>query len=441
MNVFWCFTGRTGVCCAAMREQDNNGEDQRPTNNVDTMAGTTPLRVCVVGMGRVGLPLAITLALQGNAVHGVDSDPQMIHDWSTGRRAWECEPGLTDAVERVRSSGALSVTAAPLAADAFVVAVPTPVDEHHQANLNHVDAAMKALTPVLEPGNLVVLESTVPVGTTDRVAALLRRMRPDLDGPSRLYVAHCPERVLPGHVLAELKDNDRVVGGVDPESTARAMALYRRFVRGRLFGTDARSAEIVKLVENAYRDVNIAFANEVSMICDALGIDAREVIALANRHPRVSILSPGPGVGGHCVPVDPWFLAAAAPHVTSLIPAARGVNEAKTRWVVRRVLDEARKFAAPTVACLGLTYKADLDDVRESPALAIARELGATEGVRVLVADPHVRAADGLTLLRAEDAIARADVVVALVAHSAFHALPPDAFAGKTFVDVCGLRR
>ncbi len=420
-----------------MREQRTEGEER--SNGVSPGARAAPLRVCIVGLGRVGLPLAAILAGSGSRVHGVDTDVAVVNSLSSGAPAIMCEPGLQDAIDRARSSGALSAGTTPAAADAFILAVPTPLGARNQANLDHVQAAVEAIAPVLEAGNLVVLESTVPAGTTHAVAERLRRMRPDLDGHRRLHVAHCPERVLPGRALAEMIDNDRIVGGVDAESTLRAIDLYRVFVRGEVIGTDARTAEIVKLVENAHRDVNLAFANELSMICGELRVDAREVIALANRHPRVQILDPGPGVGGHCIPVDPWFLATAAPRVASLIPAARAVNEEKARWVVRRVLDETRAFPSPIVACLGLTYKADVDDLRESPALAITRALGATAGVRVFAADPHVAQAPGVTLVTAEEAIARADVVVALVGHRAFRALPRAAFTGKRILDVCGL--
>lgn len=422
-----------------MKERDPERQDLGLSCPSSEEARAAPLRVCIVGLGRVGLPLAALLADRGHRVHGVDVDLAVLAGLRAGVKRPRCEAGLEDAIDRALSASALSVSAVARPADAFVVAVPTPLASRRQADLDHVNAAVKAIAPVLEGRNLVVLESTVPVGTTHMIAENLRQMRPDLHGRRRLYVAHCPERVLPGRTLTELVDNDRIVGGVDPESTARALRLYRSFVRGNVVGTNARTAELTKLAENAYRDVNIAYANELSMICGELGVDVREVIGLANRHPRVHILDPGPGVGGHCVPVDPWFLAGAAPRVAALIPTARAVNEEKARWIVRRVLKEARGFPSPTVACLGLTYKADLDDLRESPALGIARELHATEGIRVLAADPYVTSAPDVTLMDADAAIAQADIVAALVGHRAFRELPRAAFGSKVLVDACGL--
>jgi UDP-N-acetyl-D-mannosaminuronic acid dehydrogenase len=305
--------------------------------------------------------------------------------------------------------------------------------------LDHVLAAARAIAPVLAEDNLVLLESTSPIGTTARVAALLREWRPDI---ARLHIAYGPERVLPGRIMTELVENDRVAGGLTPEATQRAVAFYRLFVKGAVLGTDAATAEMVKLAENAFRDVNIAFANELSLIARAQGLDVWRVIALANRHPRVNILRPGPGVGGHCIAVDPWFLAAAAPEAARLIPAARAVDAAKRADVIARAA--ALCAAGERLICLGLAFKADVDDLRESPALAITGELAARFPGQVVAVEPHLDAAPpglGAPLLDLEQAFAEPGAVLLLTDHSAFARIPRAWLAGRTVIDTRGLFR
>ncbi len=297
-----------------------------------------------------------------------------------------------------RLSGKLRATDRPEPADAFIIAVPTPFNNDRSPNLSFIEAAADAIAPALAPGNVVILESTSPVGATARLAARLARLRPELRFPPErhaepldVHVAHCPERVLPGRMVRELIENDRIIGGMTEACAEHAEAVYRVFLRGTPFRTDAPTAELVKLVENAYRDVNIAFANELSLVCDELGLDVWRVIELANRHPRVAILQPGAGVGGHCIAVDPWFIVSSAPERTRLIRTAREVNDAKPRFVVSQIRERAERLKHPVVACLGLTYKPDVDDLRESPALEIAVELARDGAARILVAEPNLR--------------------------------------------------
>ncbi len=396
-----------------------------------------PPSVCVLGLGYIGLPTASLLASRGMAVHGVDVRPEVVATIASGR-IHIVEPDLDILVRSAVQSGRLTVGPRPCPADVFIIAVPTPFRDGHQPDVRCVDAAVEALAPALAEGNLVILESTSPVGTTERIAARLRAARPDL---RRLNVAHCPERVLPGRILRELVDNDRVVGGTDPQATQDAVAFYQRFVTGDILPTDARTAEMCKLTENAFRDVNIAFANELSMLCERLGIDVWQLIRLANHHPRVKILKPGPGVGGHCIAVDPWFLVSADPERARLIRAAREVNDAKPDWVVARVREAAAGRDRPAIGCLGLTFKPDIDDLRESPALAIVRRLRDERIGRLLVCEPHLERSDEWDLLPLDAALDGADIVLALVAHRAFRAVPPDRLAGKTVLDVCGLWR
>jgi UDP-N-acetyl-D-mannosaminuronic acid dehydrogenase len=377
----------------------------------------------------VGLPSAALLALSGHPVIGRDIAPALVARVNAGASGF-AEPGLDALLARVIASGALRATTEAVAADVHLIAVPTPLDARRQADLSAVWQVAAAILPLLRGDELVVLESTVPVGTTEALAARL---------PAGVAVAHVPERVLPGRALQELVHNDRVVGGVDAAAAGRAAALYRAFVRGQLVQTDARTAELVKLAENAHRDVNLAFANELAAICARVGVDARRAIALANRHPRVEILSPGAGVGGHCIPVDPWFLAQAAPEDSVLIRAARAVNDAVPGRVVARVRAACARFAAPRVACLGLAYKPDVEDVRESPAMAVVQALLA-EGFAISVSDPFVsQVPDGAVRRDAAEAIAAADVVAVLVPHTVFRALDPRLFHGKAVVDPVGL--
>lgn len=402
------------------------------------------LNVCVVGLGYIGLPASSLLANRGYKVHGVDVNAKVVETINQGR-IHIVEPDLDILVRSAVHSGNLVASTTPVAADVFVLAVPTPFKEGHQPDLRFVDAATDSVAPVLQPGNLVILESTSPVGTTERVARRLFEQRPDLVG--QLFVAHCPERVLPGFILRELVENDRVVGGIDAASTERAVAFYQGFVKGDVLATDARTAEMCKLVENAFRDVNIAFANELSVICHDLGIDVRTLISFANRHPRVNILSPGPGVGGHCIAVDPWFIVSFAPETSRLIRTAREVNDGKEQWVIDRVIERAERFKRPVIACLGLAYKPDIDDLRESPALHIATQLAAKLATEsngeVLFVDPMVPsdAGHGLTLTPVSEALAKADIIVALVGHRAFRDIPRASLEGRVVIDTVGIFR
>jgi UDP-N-acetyl-D-mannosaminuronic acid dehydrogenase len=385
------------------------------------------------------------LAAAGHDVVGCDTNPAVVALVAAGRAGFR-EPDLDALVARAGRSGRFRAQATPVPAAFHLIAVPTPCLAAQLPDLRCVEAATDALAPLLRAGDTVILESTVPVGTTEVLAARLRSLRPDLSVPGEVALAYCPERVLPGRILRELAENDRVVGGLTPACAAAAAALYRGFVRGEVILADARMAELVKLAENAFRDVNIAFANELSLLCDRLGVDARQAIALANRHPRVQVLQPGVGVGGHCIPIDPWFLAAAAPEdapeEARLIRAARAVNDAVPRRIAQRLREAAARFDAPHLACLGLAYKPDVGDLRESPAVAIVSAL-LRDGLDVVVADPFVAALPpalrGAALMEAAAAVAAADIVAILVAHTPYRALDPALFEGKVVLDAVGL--
>jgi UDP-N-acetyl-D-mannosaminuronic acid dehydrogenase len=397
----------------------------------------TTTRICVLGLGYIGLPTASLLATKGYRVYGVDVTQRVVDTINEGR-IHIVEPDLDILVRAAVSSGNLTASLEPSEADVFVIAVPTPFKGDHEPDLSYVDAATDALAPFVREGNLVILESTSPVGTTERVAQRLGQARPELSG--RLFVAHCPERVLPGHILRELVDNDRVVGGIDLASTARAASFYREFVGGEVLETTSRTAEMFKLVENASRDVSIAFANELSVICHPLGINVWELISLANRHPRVNILRPGPGVGGHCIAVDPWFIVHSAPEAARLMRTARTINDEKSEWVVDRVLERADRFRDPVVACLGLAYKPDVDDLRESPALRIFERLKARLGDdKVLAVEPNLASSEERPLVTVAEAIERADVIVGLVSHREFRHVDREALKTKVVIDTCGV--
>ncbi len=408
--------------------------------------------VCIVGLGYIGLPTAATLASRGIEVVGVDINPQVVEAVNAGQPYFP-EPDLDMLLRAATTLGKLRATGRPEPADAFVIAVPTPFNEDRSPNLGYIEAAAEAIAPVLASGNVVILESTSPVGTTERLAARLARMRPDLRFPPArhgepldVHVAHCPERVLPGHMVRELIENDRIIGGMTEACAEHAEAVYRVFLRGTPFRTDAATAELVKLVENAYRDVNIAFANELSQICDQLGLNVWRVIELANRHPRVAILQPGAGVGGHCIAVDPWFIVASAPERARLIRTAREVNDAKPKFVAAQIRERAERFKHPVVACLGLTYKPDVDDLRESPAVKIVLDLAGGGRERILVADPNL---SGLPPPLAElpnvsfsdtlAAVREADIVAVLVAHSPFRRIPREELMRRVVIDATGL--
>src|SRR5688572_23557598 len=391
-------------------------------------------RVCVVGLGYIGLPTAAVLASRGYSVHGVELDARAAEIINSGR-AHIVEPDLDILVRAAVETRRLEVHATPAAADVFLLCVPTPIAPGHAPDLSYVESAARSLAPVLRPGNLVVLESTSPPGTTERLAELITQEA--RLAPGQLRFAHAPERVLPGQILREVVQNDRVVGGVDAASGQACAAFYRTFVSGEVFITSARMAETVKLVENAYRDVNIAFANELSLLADELKLDVWDLIELANRHPRVNILRPGPGVGGHCIAVAPWFLVHAAPDLTPLMRQARETNSAKPAWVIERIQRRAARLKRARIACLGLAYKPDIDDLRESPALEVVQHLAATGEYDLRVVEPNLQQHAEFALVPLAQALEGADMVVFLVAHREFKNIPKPLLAEKIIFDTC----
>lgn len=409
--------------------------------------------VAVLGLGYIGLPTAAILATAGLRVIGMDVNPQVVDSVNAGEVPFT-EPELGITVAGAVSRGLLSAQLTVPSAGAYIVAVPTPFDEDKSADLSYIRAAAAGMAPRLRGGELVILESTSPPGTTALMAEEILRVRPDLSvdgagGRPVVLFAHCPERVLPGRIMSELVSNDRIVGGLTPEATEAAAVLYRTFCKGEIHLTDARTAELAKLAENAYRDVNIAFANELSVISDGLGVDVWELIELANRHPRVSILKPGPGVGGHCIAVDPWFIISADPENARLIRSARAVNDAKPAHVLAKVVEAAGGAEQPVIAVLGLAFKADVDDFRESPAVEITAKLGqALPGARLLIAEPHAgvlprELADvpQARLAGTAEAVAAAEIVLLLVDHQQFRDIPLDALSGKKIIDTRGFWR
>lgn len=410
--------------------------------------------VAVVGLGYIGLPTAAILAGKGLQVIGVDVNPYTVEAVNEGRVPF-VEPDLGTHVAGAVSQGHLRAQATVPEADAYIVAVPTPFKEDKTADLVYVEQAARNIAPRIKPGNLVILESTSPPGTTKHMAEVILGLRPDLapeanDGVAAVMFAHCPERVLPGRIMIELVTNDRIIGGLTPEAATAAAALYSSFCQGGIHLTDAATAEMAKLVENAYRDVNIAFANELSVISDRLGIDVWNLIDLANHHPRVNILQPGPGVGGHCIAVDPWFIVAADPENAKLIRTAREVNDAKPEHVVNAVQAAVAETGTTTVAALGLAFKANVDDTRESPAVEIVRRLAAANpDLRILAGSafaeaplPEALAGFGnVSLVSGDKAVEEAGVVVLLVDHDAFRELTPEQLAGKKIVDTRGFWR
>jgi UDP-N-acetyl-D-mannosaminuronic acid dehydrogenase len=413
--------------------------------------------LCVLGLGYIGLPTASIFATRGKKVLGVDVVPRVVDTINRGEIHIE-EPDLDVLVRAAVHSGNMRAALRPEPARTFIVAVPTPfkatATNAKAPDLTFVEAATRSLAPVVAVGNLVILESTSPVGTTEMMRDWLfdevrKTRQADLDSlSSSLLFAHCPERILPGQMLKELVANDRIAGGLTPAASAAARDLYAMFCTGEIFLTDARTAEMCKLTENASRDVGIAFANELSLICDSLGIDVWELIRLANRHPRVKILQPGPGVGGHCIAVDPWFIVDAAPDLARLIRTAREVNDHKPHHVVNRIKACAQRFKNPVIACLGLAFKADVDDLRESPAMEIVHQLARKRVGTLLVVEPHVDSlpksfADvaGVEISTLDAAVARADVVVVLVNHREFVRFNRQKLEGKAVIDTRGIWR
>ena len=406
--------------------------------------------VCVVGLGYIGLPTAAIIARAGCKVLGVDVTQKVVDTINRGEIHIE-EVDLDGLVHGVVARGLLSASLTVAPADVFVIAVPTPFGPNHEPDISYVLAAARSVAPVLKQGDCVILESTSPVGTTEAMRDMIAEMRPDLKIPglSRetpdISIAYCPERVLPGKILEELTNNDRSIGGITPRCARKALAFYKRFVRGACITTDARSAEMTKLVENAYRDVNIAFANELSMVADRMGLDVWEVIRLANRHPRVNILTPGPGVGGHCIAVDPWFIVASAPEDTPLIRTARGVNDGKIRHVIQRAEKLIEAHPTAKVACLGLAFKANIDDFRESPARLVAATLARKFHERIQIVEPYAGElprefeGTGATQIDLDTALEDCDILLVLVDHDVFRAVPLAERAAKHVYDTRGI--
>lgn len=392
--------------------------------------------ICMIGLGYIGLPTAAVFASRKINVLGVDIDQHVVDTINRGE-IHIVEPELDIIVSSTVTKGYLRASTSPQKADAFIMAVPTPFKgENHEPNLEYIESATRALSKVIEKGNLIILESTSPVGTTEKMAKWLAEERVDLSFPqnkgedSDIRIAHCPERVLPGHVIRELIENDRIIGGLTPRCTEVATQLYKIFVEGLCIATDAQTAEMSKLVENASRDVEIAFANELSVLCDKMKIDVWELISLANRHPRVNILEPGCGVGGHCIAIDPWFIVNAFPNHTNMIKAARETNNAKPLHVISRIKESLGDMKNPIIACLGLAFKPNIDDLRESPALEITKILSDTSGYNILAVEPNIQKLPkvlsnrkNVNLVSLENALKSADIIVVLVKHQEFEKL------------------
>lgn len=405
-------------------------------------------KICVVGLGYIGLPTASLLATKGFNVHGVDVNQNAVDMINSGK-VHIYEPDLDIMVKAAVQSGKLKAATTPEESDIFILAVPTPFKNNHKPDLSYVEVASKAIASYVKAGDLVILESTSPVGTTEKVVEWILGERTDLaitdemnSSKGVIYVSHCPERVLPGHILRELVDNDRIIGGINQQSTKKTVEFYKQFVRGNILETNARTAEMAKLTENSFRDVNIAFANELSFICDELNINVWELISLANRHPRVNILQPGPGVGGHCIAVDPWFIIDAAPEHAKLIHTARLVNDYKPGYVVEKIREKADKFKQPIIACLGLSFKANIDDLRESPSVEIVKHLIEKQVGTIKVVEPHVQELpkylDGAELVTIEEAMIEADIVVVLVDHDVFKEIDRNKLKEKIVIDTRG---
>ena len=398
------------------------------------------MKACFLGLGYIGLPTAIVSAKHGIDVAGVDVNLRVVELTNQGK-IHIVEPDLQELCAEVVANGKLKAYTSPIESDAYFIVVPTPFKGDHQPDISYVESATGMVLPLLKEGDLFVIESTSPVGTTNKMTDLIFAERPELK--DKIYIAYCPERVLPGNVVYELVNNDRVIGGINPESTEKAVEFYAQFVKGNLHKTNAKTAEMCKLTENSSRDVQIAFANELSLICDKAGINVWELIALANKHPRVNILQPGCGVGGHCIAVDPYFLTAEFPTESQIIAKAREINNYKSFWCAERVVNEILKFnlaknRKPAVAMMGLAFKPNIDDLRESPAKHIvSKVLESSHDAEILVVEPNVQEHDVYKLTNYQEAFEKADIVVYLVAHNEFKTLPRD--TEKLTLDFCGI--
>ena len=408
------------------------------------------ISICVIGLGYIGLPTSALLASRGYRVYGVDIRPDVVETVAAGR-VHISEIDLDGLVQKVVSGGLLTAHSEPCDADAFIITAPTPLTSDRRPQLDYVFSAARSVAPHLKRGDILIIKSTCPVGTTRNVAKLLAELRPDLSfagsgaAISDISIAYCPERVLPGRILVELIDNDRCVGGLTPACTERAAQFYESFVHGAVLRTDAETAELVKLTENAFRDVNIAFANELSMVSEHHGVDVWKVIDLANRHPRVNILKPGPGVGGHCIAVDPWFIVDGAPEYARLIRTAREVNDHKAEHVFERIQRSVGAYPDMPITCFGLSFKANVDDLRESPALEIAERLGRAYPGRVAAVEPFIKELPaplkdaGVSHLTLEQGLDRPGAFVLLVDHSAFTRIPREQLANRKIIDTRGI--
>ena len=406
-------------------------------------------KIAVIGLGYIGLPTAAILASKSIKVIGVDIDQHTVATINAGK-VHIVEPDLDVLVRSVVNQGYLQAVSRIQAADAFLIAVPTPCNKDSEPDLSYIHAVVPVIAAVLQPGNLIILESTSPVGTTEQLATQFASLRPDLNFPHQdssnpdINIAYCPERVLPGRVIYELVQNNRIIGGMSPKCSQKAVELYTIFTKGNCFVTNCRTAEMTKLTENAFRDVNLAFANELAMICDKLNVDIWELIKLSNHHPRVNILRPGPGVGGHCIAVDPWFIVHAAPEQAKLLRVAREVNDAKPKFVVDKIHAAASAVHQPVIACLGLTYKENIDDLRESPSIKIVQQLILDRiDYSILVVEPNIinlpknlSESGRCKLATIEHAAKYADIVVLLVNHAEFLGVHGTYFLNKIFINL-----
>lgn len=400
------------------------------------------MKACFMGLGYIGLPTAIIAAKHGVNVLGVDINSGVIEMTNQGK-LHIIEPGMEEYLQEVVNAGLLKASTTPEISDAYFMVVPTPFKGNHEPDISYVEAATRSVLPYLKEGDLYVIESTSPVGTTEKMQSLIFSERPELK--DKIYIAYCPERVLPGNVIYELVHNDRVIGGINPESTDKAIEFYSQFVQGTLHKTNCKTAEMCKLTENSSRDVQIAFANELSLICDKAGINVWELIELANKHPRVNILQPGAGVGGHCIAVDPYFITADFPYESQLISKAREINNYKSFWCAEKVHNAILRFELehhrkPIVAMMGLAFKPNIDDLRESPAKCITTKvMQACNNADILVVEPNVKEHKVFKLTDYKEAYEKADIVVFLTAHDPFKELPY--MEDKVVLDFCGINK